>query len=453
MNEKQAQKVFEKYNPAEAVIRCPNGRAPVRKMLDTYARVAMNLYGVISRAELVEIFNRQNTEQTSIAEVFTLLLPIALKRKWYCFYKEYIVHYFLIDDFDEAEYWIRKQGDKPRYIPEKEDFLKFWNQHYECQSQYSFWNKIFDFAREEWPNNNKIYQFFGELKGLPAIRTDVRDAAGILDAFGLVLRNEKRAQTFFNLLAEAHNNTRLWINKGYTPLELHEIMKGLRAKNDPPEIVMQERKKIGLNDPCPCGSGKKYKKCCRLVVESETAQLSRSECTLFYETWYGLLGFINAQRKVIPAIIKPIYPNPIGDAPMYVLREILWENPKWIDDYLRVAILPSEKVELLKSWRAHHKKGTFFVVDYKPDYAVILGSNAQKEDRVFGVKGISRSLADAMQRELPIMLETVLLPFGDKIIYDSYMASKPIGFAEGAKRAFGEMYANALEHGVITSLE
>jgi hypothetical protein len=22
------------------------------------------------------------------------------------------------------------------------------------------------------------------------------------------------------------------------------------------------RKKIGRNDPCPCGSGKKYKKCC-----------------------------------------------------------------------------------------------------------------------------------------------------------------------------------------------
>jgi len=24
----------------------------------------------------------------------------------------------------------------------------------------------------------------------------------------------------------------------------------------------QSTKKIGRNDPCPCGSGKKYKKCC-----------------------------------------------------------------------------------------------------------------------------------------------------------------------------------------------
>jgi len=28
----------------------------------------------------------------------------------------------------------------------------------------------------------------------------------------------------------------------------------------------KKRKKIGRNDPCPCGSGKKYKKCCGSVV-------------------------------------------------------------------------------------------------------------------------------------------------------------------------------------------
>jgi preprotein translocase subunit SecA len=28
-----------------------------------------------------------------------------------------------------------------------------------------------------------------------------------------------------------------------------------------PETVRREGKKIGRNDPCPCGSGKKYKKC------------------------------------------------------------------------------------------------------------------------------------------------------------------------------------------------
>ena len=31
-----------------------------------------------------------------------------------------------------------------------------------------------------------------------------------------------------------------------------------------PRIVTTPRKKVGRNEPCPCGSGKKYKKCCGL---------------------------------------------------------------------------------------------------------------------------------------------------------------------------------------------
>lgn len=37
-----------------------------------------------------------------------------------------------------------------------------------------------------------------------------------------------------------------------------EIYKNFRNRN----TVKREEPKIGRNDPCPCGSGKKYKKCC-----------------------------------------------------------------------------------------------------------------------------------------------------------------------------------------------
>ena len=30
----------------------------------------------------------------------------------------------------------------------------------------------------------------------------------------------------------------------------------------PVEPIHSDEKEIGRNDPCPCGSGKKYKKCC-----------------------------------------------------------------------------------------------------------------------------------------------------------------------------------------------
>lgn len=35
------------------------------------------------------------------------------------------------------------------------------------------------------------------------------------------------------------------------------------------KMVVNEGPKVGRNDPCPCGSGKKYKKCCGKHVDSE----------------------------------------------------------------------------------------------------------------------------------------------------------------------------------------
>ncbi len=37
-----------------------------------------------------------------------------------------------------------------------------------------------------------------------------------------------------------------------------------QPKQDDPRVVTVPREKVGRNDPCPCGSGKKYKKCCGL---------------------------------------------------------------------------------------------------------------------------------------------------------------------------------------------
>jgi SEC-C motif-containing protein len=38
----------------------------------------------------------------------------------------------------------------------------------------------------------------------------------------------------------------------------------LEGKVLPPKQVVREAPKVGRNEPCPCGSGKKYKKCCAL---------------------------------------------------------------------------------------------------------------------------------------------------------------------------------------------
>ena len=47
----------------------------------------------------------------------------------------------------------------------------------------------------------------------------------------------------------------------------NRIKAGLPGADEDPlpppiETIRGEGKDVGRNDPCPCGSGKKYKKCC-----------------------------------------------------------------------------------------------------------------------------------------------------------------------------------------------
>lgn len=68
-------------------------------------------------------------------------------------------------------------------------------------------------------------------------------------------------------IVDLMNNTRDWFLKGYTPEELNprsqSQSKPLPSKES--KIIdfhAKKKQKIGRNDPCPCGSNKKYKKCC-----------------------------------------------------------------------------------------------------------------------------------------------------------------------------------------------
>ena len=47
--------------------------------------------------------------------------------------------------------------------------------------------------------------------------------------------------------------------------EMDEISmsSGASEESQSPQTVRREEQKVGRNDPCPCGSEKKYKKCCK----------------------------------------------------------------------------------------------------------------------------------------------------------------------------------------------
>ena len=65
----------------------------------------------------------------------------------------------------------------------------------------------------------------------------------------------KEVQKFVGKLVSVMNNSRLWVLKGFTPYELSPQSR--ETTSEPKQTV-----KVGRNEPCPCESGKKYKKCC-----------------------------------------------------------------------------------------------------------------------------------------------------------------------------------------------
>lgn len=152
-------------------------------MLDSYARAAVNLYGMISREDFVDIFNKQNFGQTTNKEIYILLLPLVLKDGWYCFYKEYIVHYLFFDNFDQADYLLTRQADKPRYIPEKNEFLKYVIEDYADNDHWwnvrSFMWDVFGYSRDtsEGYEEVRIYITYGD---------EIKELGPILDRHNLI---------------------------------------------------------------------------------------------------------------------------------------------------------------------------------------------------------------------------------------------------------------------------
>ena len=73
------------------------------------------------------------------------------------------------------------------------------------------------------------------------------------DLFDAMMRQINKEVAIYLLKAEIRQN-----------IERKEVVKKT-ITNDGKEtkkIQAKSKKKVGRNDPCPCGSGKKYKQCC-----------------------------------------------------------------------------------------------------------------------------------------------------------------------------------------------
>ena len=152
-------------------------------------------------------------------------------------------------------------------------------QMFQTQAQQNdFWNAYFALEAEDYQKilSEKTFCYTGTVKALAEqFNMDEVTFSGFIDGINTSLEKqidldtiEEETKVELKILPEElyHNMLRAkapWLYElkewdGVLSEEKrHEITKIFRSEN-----VFVAEKTVGRNDPCPCGSGKKYKKCC-----------------------------------------------------------------------------------------------------------------------------------------------------------------------------------------------
>ena len=183
------------------------------------------------------------------------------------------------------------------------------------------------------------------------------------------------------------------------------------------------------------------------------AKLSSQEKERFYRIWFVLLHWVNEQLHLVPRL--PAEPPEGSVSPE---QATLVRNALWADDRLRTrfiaenpAQLSEEDLALVESWQ-YRLAGNFFVVRPLKSYTVLLTDFAPHA-RAYGVVGLTDSVAETMILPLPVYIQTVLLPFENRIIYDSLLTTYNVSFGSSIRSHLKDAYRNAKEReGILTSL-
>lgn len=232
--------------------------------LKEYMIALTNLYGIVPIEKLVEIYNMQNGKELTEEDVlqYAYLKEHELEYDFVYIEENYFVHesFYAFDD-SSMEDMLEIKGDKPYYIPEKQELLNYTDEWYfEKSKEYRF---LYNYIRKNLLDDEDIVEeICEEIHGMLHVNAPMNLVMDIFNRYKISFDSEDQLQELVELIIDFSNNMRLWENNGYTPSEIFNKFEKPNLGPLPKNAFIIKKKKIGRNDPCPCGSGKKYKKCC-----------------------------------------------------------------------------------------------------------------------------------------------------------------------------------------------
>jgi hypothetical protein len=181
--------------------------------------------------------------------------------------------------------------------------------------------------------------------------------------------------------------------------------------------------------------------------------LELQDAELFFKLHRSLMFFVNQRLKVVSDdIANPEEFSGLSPDVRLKVRDAFLDHLDLIQSFVdeNPAHFPKDELDIVLSWR-NLVAGKFYIFRELTNYTVFLSS--EKLPVTYGVLALSQPLEELVGPYLPVMVQTVLLPFKDKIVYDGLMTSYRISFGSGIRRSLNESFKEAkARHGIVTSL-
>ncbi len=180
--------------------------------------------------------------------------------------------------------------------------------------------------------------------------------------------------------------------------------------------------------------------------------LSPDEADLFFKLHRSLMCFVNKRLQVVPEIDTPDQFSALPPETRLTVRDAFVVKPDLIESFVdgNPDLLSEDELDTVGSWR-HFVTGRFYVFRELKKYTVFLSPTSPAI--AYGVLARSQPFEDLICPCLPVLTQTVLLPFKNMIVYDGLMSSYNISFGPGIRRNLNEDFKEAkARHGIITSL-
>ncbi len=181
--------------------------------------------------------------------------------------------------------------------------------------------------------------------------------------------------------------------------------------------------------------------------------LSKDDSELFFKLHRSLMHFVNVRLKVAPETASPAEFSALPPRSRADVRNALVAELGLVEEFVdkNPADLADDETGIVLSWR-DQVAGQFYVFRQLKKHMIFLSSDDPPV--AYGVVALTDSFEELLGPRLPTLVETVLLPFKNRIVYDGVLSSySNVMFGGGIKRSLNDSYRRAKESpGVVTSL-